>query len=404
MVLKIICLIFFIIITMVIFIDILPLFRDWLSRIHIGRFDDKKVWKKVITQKAINWLLNMPKIKVTDNTRFVVIDILKGNYTRRAIQHWQEAALLLGLSEYTKLNSVNEVENQVKAFLNKTFDSNGQWKRNPKNIDVAILSYAIMKLDFIESDKYKKALDYTWDLIQDHIGPEGIVGYRKSMNSYRYVDTIGFICPFLISYGMKFNKPECIDLAVKQIKEYEEHGMLGAFNIPSHAYKIENKMPLGLYGWGRGLGWYSIGLIDSWNELPQEHKYKTTLEDSVKRFANSAIEFQQENGCWNWTVTRPESRADSSTTATLSWFMLNASKIEDISDECISSTDKAICYLMGVTRRDGAIDFSQGDTKDIGVYSMLFNILPFTQGFSIRTISLYTRGQYVKENSKIVNL
>ncbi|MED0978653.1 hypothetical protein P4T48_03595 [Bacillus paramycoides] len=69
--------------------------------------------------------------------------------------------------------------------------------------------------------------------------------------------------------------------------------------------------------------------------------------------------------------------------------MLSASKIEGISNKCLESADKAINYLMKVTRRNGVVDFSQGDTKDIGVYSMLFNILPFTQGFCIRMINSY---------------
>jgi unsaturated rhamnogalacturonyl hydrolase len=144
---------------------------------------------------------------------------------------------------------------------------------------------------------------------------------------------------------------------------------------------------MGLYGWGRGLGWYAIGLIDSWSELEQENEHKKTLEEFIITFAKSAIEFQYKNGAWSWTVTRPETRLDSSTTATLSWFMLNASKIDAISDECIASYNKAIKYLMSVTKRNGSIDFSQGDTKDIGVYSLLFDILPFTQGFAIRAIN-----------------
>jgi unsaturated rhamnogalacturonyl hydrolase len=191
------------------------------------------------------------------------------------------------------------------------------------------------------------------------------------------------------------HSPECVDLAVKQIRTYEAYGMLDGHYIPSHAYQTENKVPLGLFGWGRGLGWFAIGLIDTWNELPQSHMYKPVLEESVKKFAYSAMAFQQEHGNWNWTVTREESRPDSSTTATLGWFMLNASKIDEISDVCLDSTDRAIRYLMKATRRNGAVDFSQGDTKDIGVYSMLFNILPFTQGFCVRLAHSYTHSKVV---------
>ncbi|WP_209122913.1 glycoside hydrolase family 88 protein [Alkalihalobacillus sp. BA299] len=381
-------------IIIIIIIDILPLFKDWLGRIHIGRFTSKESWNEAIVSRGTQWLNRIPKIKVTDNTRLVFIDMLRGNYTKDAIQHWQEAALLLGLSENLKAKDDADLKKEINKFLNRKFDQSGQWIQKPEHVDGAILAYAVLKLNHIETGQYKKAFDYTWNMIKEHMGEDGLVGYRKSMMGYRYVDTIGFVCPFLVAYGLKYQKDECINLAVKQIKEYEHWGMLNDHFIPCHAYKVENKAPLGLYGWGRGLGWYAIGLIDAWVELPQDHYYKAILEESVKKFAKAAMNFQQENGSWNWTVTRNESRPDSSATATLSWFLLNAAKIESISDECLNSIKKSISYLMSVTRRNGAVDFSQGDTKDIGVYSILFNILPFTQGFCIRLLNSYKREEY----------
>lgn len=384
-----------IIIGIITLIDIIPLLKDWVGRIHIGRFNDENSWSKSITIKAINWINKTPKIKVTDNTRLIFLDILKGNYTKKAIQHWQEASLLLGISEYLKGNNDKETKQEITKYLEVKFDSDGNWRESPECVDGAMLAYAVMKLPMINIDKYKKAWDSTWDMIKEHIGSDGTVQYRKFMSNYRYVDTIGFICPFLVLYGTRYNKDQCIDLAIKQIKDYEKYGMLEGKNIPCHAYSVNNNIPLGLYGWGRGLGWFAIGLIDAWNELSETNKYKTILKSSVKRFALAAINLQQENGSWNWTVTRNESRSDSSTTATLAWFMLNATKIDEISKDCFISTEKAINYLLKVTRRNGAVDFSQGDTKDIGVYSMLFNILPFTQGFCIRVINLL-------QNSKVV--
>jgi unsaturated rhamnogalacturonyl hydrolase len=377
------------IVILIILIDIVPIFKDWLSRIHIGRYNSVKTWNESMTKIGLKWLNKTPKIKVTDNTRLVIIDMLKGNYTKRAIQHWQEASLILGFSEYLKHNEDKEIKNEIKKYLNAKFDSSGQWIDKPVYVDGAILAYAIMKLDFINIDQYKKAFDYIAEMIKEHIGEDGTVGYRKSMRSYRYVDTIGFICPFLVSYGIRYNKDECIELAVKQIRKFEQYGMLDKHSIPCHAYKVDSYVSVGLYGWGRGLGWFAIGLIDTWNEFPKNHRFKSMLEESVLYYAKSFMQYQQKNGSWNWTVTRDECRSDSSTTATLGWFMLNASNIEGMSKECLDSASAAISYLMKVTRRNGAVDFSQGDTKDIGVYSMLFNILPFTQGFCIRLISYY---------------
>jgi unsaturated rhamnogalacturonyl hydrolase len=382
--LEILAAIFIAIIFIIVLIDVLPIGWDWLSRIHIGRYRNKQEWNQSITQIGVSWLNHTPKIKVTDNVRLVAIDMIKGNYSKSVIQHWQEASLLLGLSECLKKGNDNALKVRVEQFLNSKFDAFGQWRVKPAYIDSAILAYSVMKLEDMNIEKYKPAFDSTWELIQSHIGEDGTVQYRKFMNKYRYVDTIGFVCPFLVAYGIKYNKSECVELAVKQLEQYERHGMLVDHFIPSHAYHTENALPLGLYGWGRGLGWLAIGLSDAWRELPENHASKPMLNQFVLKFSRAILSFQRPEGNWNWTVTRQETRADSSTTATLAWFLLQASQLSELSEKCSEGSERAIHYLMRVTRRSGAVDFSQGDTKDIGVYSMLFNIFPFTQGFCIR--------------------
>lgn len=376
------------VVAVVLLLDIIPQLKDWVSRIHIGRFTDKSKWNVAITKTGLRWVNRTPKIKVTDNNRLTIIDMLQRNYSKRSIQHWQEASLILGLAEYLKYHDDQEVVTQLVNYVNKTFDHTGQWVNKPQHVDGAILAYSIMKLDFISTDQYKNALDYMWRLIQEHIGEDGTVKYRQSTSTYRYVDTVGFICPFLIVYGLTYNKDECIQLAIKQIKQYSTYGLSDKFFIPFHAYHVANGLPLGLFGWGRGLGWYAIGVIDAWTELPKG-RYKEELEQLIIKYAKQILTFQNENGSWSWQVTRSDTRADSSTTGTLAWFLFNASQILDISSECIHGAEKAIQYLMSVTRRDGTVDFSQGDTKDIGVYSTLFNRLPFTQGFCIRTINAF---------------
>jgi unsaturated rhamnogalacturonyl hydrolase len=40
--------------------------------------------------------------------------------------------------------------------------------------------------------------------------------------------------------------------------------------------------------------------------------------------------------------------------------------------------------LMKATRRNGAVDYCQGDTYGIGYYSQIFSVMPFVQGFALR--------------------
>lgn len=382
---KIILFISFIIFLSVIVIDLWPQIQLIYSRIGIGRFLDSDSWIKKVQNKSTKWLKKTPTIKLTDHNRLIIIDILKGNYKRQSIQHWQEASLLLGLIASYNHNEDEQVKSEINLYLKRKINSEGQWVESPKEIDSIILAYAIMQINGIDDKVIKPAMDYSWNLIQDLIGADGTVAYKKHNTSFRFVDTIGFICPFLMSYGIKYNKQEAIDLSALQISTFNTFGMLNSSFIPCHTYSIDSLLPVGLFGWGRGLGWYAIGLIDAWNALPDEHINKPQLTASVYSFAKMALRFQNNNGSWNWLITHKNSISDSSTTATLAWFLANMPKAFELYQESISAKDKALKYLMKNTRKDGAVDFSQGDTKGIGIHSQNFDILPFTQGFVLRT-------------------
>lgn len=370
----------------IIIIDVIPQFYIWQSRIKIGRYTDTESWKQSVLSLSKKWLFTTPTIKLTDNNRLIIIDIVKGNYKRNAIQYWQEAALLLGLIEEYQSTKNETTKVIINTYLDSKFNSNGTWKNQPDQIDGVILAYAVLSIPFIDVNKYKPSFDAMYNLILSLKGNDGTIAYKKHVTQFRYVDTIGFICPFLTQYGLKFNTNDAIDLAVKQITEFNTHAMLNDTFIPCHTYHLKSKMPVGLFGWGRGLGWYAIGLIDAWNALPESDNRKAVLEQSVIQFAKDAAQFQDADGSWHWLISNSASQRDSSTVATLAWFYSQASAIAAISEMCIQTKEKALRYLMKVTQRNGAIDFSQGDTKGIAIHSQEFSILPFTQGFALRTL------------------
>lgn len=371
---------------LVLIIDFIPQFYTWQSRIKMGRLTDRNLWNAKVFEITLKWLQHTPTIKLTDNNRLILIDIIKGNYKRSSIQSWQEAALLLGLNQYEMHHDDAKLKRHLNDFIQSKFDAFGNWKVAPKEVDAVILGYAILKTDGIEYAKYKPAFEVLYQIILKLKGPDQTVAYRSSLPDFRFVDTIGFISPFLVRYGIFFNNSEAVTLGINQIKEFNKYALLNDRFIPCHTYNIQSKLPVGLFGWGRGLGWYAIGLIDTWNELPETHPEKSELTAMVVSFAKMAMEFQNENGSWNWVILNKQAQADSSTTATLAWFLANASSITELSAAATASKEKALNYLQKVTRRTGAIDFSQGDTKGIGVHSQEFDILPFTQGFCLRTI------------------
>lgn len=367
-------------------IDAIPLFTVWQSRIKIGRFATPEMWQEKLLVISKKWLQNIPTVPLTDNRRLIVIDMLQGNYKRTAIQSWQEAALILGLTEYIKRTGDSQTQKEVEDFLSRKTTSSGTWKVKPTESDQAMLAYSFLNMELIDHQNYKPAYDETYQMILSLKGEDGTVAYKNHVKEYRFVDTVGFICPFLVLYGLKFGVQEAIDLAVKQVTDYQKYGMMQTANIPCHTYNVHTKTPTGLFGWGRGLAWFAIGLIDTWKLLPTNHPDKKTLQIIIAETAKSATKFQNKNGSFSWLIFDQKSRSDSSVTATLSWFFSLAAEIPEIADSCNTAKQKCLHYLETVTRRDGAIDFSQGDTKGIGVYSQNFDILPFTQGYALRTL------------------
>ena len=88
---------FTIIVVSIFLIDVVPELYVWQSRIKIGRFASAEIWKNKVVTRSKKWLQNVPTIPISDNKRLIVIDILRNNYKRTAVQSWQEAALILGL-------------------------------------------------------------------------------------------------------------------------------------------------------------------------------------------------------------------------------------------------------------------------------------------------------------------
>ena len=357
-------------------IDFFPDFWIWQSRIKIGRYTNQKEWQKKILEKSLSWLNVMPKTKIKDENKFIVLDILKNKYTNKTLQSWQEASLLLGLNKAYQKNENPKIKYEILKFVNSKIDKQGNWIVEPKEVDTALLAFAISEIPFLDRE-IKPALDFIYNLIVSKIGKDTTVMYRNTTHNYRYVDTIGFICPFLTKYGIEFQKEEAIDLAVFQIKNFEKYGMLEN-KISCHAYEVNTKNPLGIFGWGRGLAWFIIGTLETFKILPEKHLEKKYLQNLLQLIAETLIKFQRKDGSFAWNLLDEHSRSDSSATAVFAWFF----KEMNLKNEA----QKSLQYLQSVTQRSGAIDFSQGDTKAIGVYSQNFDILPFTQGFVLKTL------------------
>ena len=321
--------------------DAYLIIRSMYCRYHIGRWPNRKVWQAAVEKKCIEWFYKPPSVPISDEKRFILWDIIRHKHSNSTIKSWQFAGILLGL------------ENKYSTIFLK--------RHNPilsNDIDNALLIYVLWKkhaLDDIDLKKYTKIL----------LGEKKeTIPYRKRLPNIRFVDTIGMVLPLLVAGGQQ-------ERAMLQLKEFEPALLNGIF--PAHAYDLERGLPLGIYDWGRGLGWYILGVTEA--------NIDSSLDSLIVRTADNLLSLQKSNGglsCKYFT----ESHLESSGTAMLGILFINAFKITH-NIIYYTAALKAEKCLMSITRRNGEIDFAQGDTKGIGSYSNIFDIMPFTQGMTL---------------------
>lgn len=364
-------------------IDIFFYLKNRYCRFHIGRWD-MPAWVVAVENTARRWVKRTPTVKITDNSRYMLLDIIQGKYRSGAIQSWQKAALILGLLESDNESSRMAAKHAAVALL----DENGMWKKKPVAVDCGMLSFAVLKA-VRDPKAVRPAMDYSLDLIMRSVNDYGMISYTGGRNNPEmYVDTIGLTCPFLALYSKVYGDAYCEKLAIDQLRMYHTYGLFLDTVLPNHAFNIRNKLPLGVFGWGRGTAWYILGLIDSYSEL-QTTEYRTEVLHWISEAAQSYRSYQHADGGFG-SILQRNGTYDSSATAAMAWFYANCADILNdgsyitVSEHCASA-------LLKRTRITGAIDECQGDTKGIGVFAQTYDIMPFAQGIALRAINLLNR-------------
>ncbi len=342
--------------------DFVPTIATWLKRRHIGRYTDKKQWYASAEKKALEQIEKMPPLPVTDKTAYTLFPKLKGEYYNTLLLSWQVASLLKATGDNSK------ARNAAKAFLNKE-----NQLKNYYAPTTAMLLFSMLEKDFAGDEDFDAQVKNFCRLALESAG-DGTLSYNPDY-PYRYVDTLGMVCPFLIKYHLVYGCSEALELAKRQLDEFYTYGINAATGLPIHCFNPDNGMPLGLYGWGRGCGWLALALTECIELLDGKDDYADVLKERAHNLAKALLPHQNKNGSFNCIVGVPTSRADSSATAMVGGLLALLGYKEE--------SEKCLKFIMGVTRRDGEVDFAQGDTIGIGNYSRRFEPMPAAQGFAL---------------------
>lgn len=358
--------------TTVIGYDMITALSERYSHFHMGQWKSREEWKKAVAKVCRRWAKKTPVLRLKKECRYLLTDRLRGRYGKTMVQSWQKAGCLLGLE---MAGQADELYPTIKKQL---LAENGSWKEKPKKIDYAMLAYALLRGED-HPESVRPAMEEMVTCIEANQCGDNLISYSGGKSAKRrYVDTLGFICPFLGLYGKVFHKPEYIDMAVSQISLFREKGVFQG--LPVHCYNAENGMPIGIHGWGRGTGWYVLALTELYPCI-EKREQKDLLEGWMRETAEAVLSLALKQGGFS-SILAAEAPYDSSATAMLGYFLARCGKSFQ-EKRYIEAAVECERRLMRATKIYGAVDGCQGDTIDIGIFSERYAEMPFAQGMTL---------------------
>ena len=344
--------------------------------LHVAKkkWTSREQWEQAVYAVTKKWGQKCPTLRLKRERRYLLVDKVLGKSGKRMVQSWQRAGCLLGLLEG------QDGLADATVLKQEYFSADGNWKNAPDKVDYGMMAYALLKALPGQADQLRPSMDQMVSCILRNRGADGTVSYSMGPDSpRRYVDTLGFVCPFLALYGTTYQQPEYIHLSVELLEKYQVAGCFR--DVPFHCYRVDSCEPLGVYAWGRGTGWYMLGLIDSFTVIPDSAE-KKRLEALICQIGDRCLDFQMEDGGFA-SILPEKSRYDSSATAMIGYFYAKAGVCFGNSAYQVAAL-RCEKRLMRATNALGMVDDCQGDTIDLGIFSDFYTFMPFAQGMTLR--------------------
>ncbi len=358
---------------LVLALDTIPLLYSRIDRVH--EESAKGVTEEVVVEQALKMAMSDEIETVWNEPRGFtreMLSLIRGSNVDENFKRYNypRAYLFCGLSEYLiKKNNLNKLEIVEREF-SKLIDNQGNPAFPLDKVDQVPFGITSLNLyKCYQKDKFLVFADSLYAYLKESVNKKyDAILYRKNSKD-QLDDVIGMVVPFLVEYYKVTNKEEVLLLAEKQLDFYVTYGVDRITFIPAHGFDLESKVKTGSINWGRGIGWYLLGLVylnDATNG-----KYNVEYEGIVA----SLNKLKNEDGVWT-QFPGSSTIYDASTTT---MFLFGLSYSIDFRKEDVLSSIK-----LG---SDGKVKSTSGDTYGLNSYSSSFGNSELSQGMLLLLLS-----------------
>ncbi len=267
----------------------------------------------------------------------------------------------------------------VKTYYDRYVDSNGNietYKLQEYNIDRLNSGKPLFRLyKKTGEEKYRKALMLLREQMKTHPRTsEGGFWHKKVYPYQMWLDGLYMGSPFLAEFAQTFNEPQIFDDVAGQFILMEKHARDSTSGLLHHGWdeSLAQKWADPVTGrspciWGRGMGWYAMGLVDVLDFLPADHPERQSIIAILRRLASAILKVQDtKTGLWYQVLDQGERQGNYLESSASSMFVYALTKgvrngyLEpSFLKAATNGYDGIIRHFIG-TDTDGLTDIHQG--------------------------------------------
>lgn len=359
----------------VIIVDVIPYLWPILKRkLNRNVLISENVSNEIILNQAIE-MLNTKNSNVWEDdypgfTRTLHSFLLgKKKNKEFRIYNYPNAYLYYGLSTHLiKVNDLGNLE-KVRSSFDNIIESDGRPVFVLDKVDQVPYGLTALNLYKVYGDeKYLKFCATLYEMLVLATDDDGIILYRKKSDK-QYNDVIGMTIPFLVEYSDVNKNPNILDYAKQQLEFYIKYGVDKETYLPTHGIDLITKIKIGPTNWGRGIGWYFLGI--SWF-----YKQTGEFKEEYEGLKNTLNKLRTEEGLW--TQFPGSSSAFDASSSTMFLYCMK----DDLSSLHVGGLNNLYKYIS----KEGCIMGTSGDTYGINNYSKTFGKSELSQGFLLLLI------------------
>ena len=208
----------------------------------------------------------------------------------------------------------------------------------------------------------------------------GSFPYRTTASKFVLVDSLGMLCPFLSRYGSIFNCEHASLFSVNALTDFLRNGMDNVSGLPYHGFTSDTYKKLGVIGWGRGVGWLLIGLVNTLAFLDTSIEAYDLLLDRFRTLAHTSVKYQDKNGFFRWMLNATDGHVDTSSTAMIGYSLKRAMDLDFLDETYTHYVNKAFQALLSSTKK-GLVFNSSAECQGLGMHPQRYEWNLWGQGF-----------------------